>query len=130
MHANSKFNEVTIGYKYRQLYEIQSFNVCEFCILFCYMFCRMKRSDWLLMGQDFTVLPTGVMQFLFPCKSLFTRAISVPFLVRFSPFDGCERVNQSRMFRRRSTHQTHSAHSSLIHSITPRKTVGKNFKIQ
>ena len=37
------------------------------------------------------------------------------FLVRFSPLDGCERVNQSRMFRWASTH---SAHSLLIHSFT------------
>ncbi len=41
--------------------------------------------------------------------------LSLQFLVRFSPFDGCERVNQSQIFRRGSMH---SAHSLLIHSFT------------
>jgi hypothetical protein len=54
------------------------------------------------------------------CKGSFTRAISLQFpcnfyTVRFSSFDGCERVYQSRMFGWGSTH---SAHSLLIHSFT------------
>ena len=41
--------------------------------------------------------------------------LSLRFLVRFSPFEGCERVNQLRMFK---CGDTNSAHSLLIHSFT------------
>jgi hypothetical protein len=33
-----------------------------------HLFWKMMRSDWPLMGQDFPVLPTGIMQFLLPCE--------------------------------------------------------------
>jgi hypothetical protein len=36
-------------------------------------------------------------------------------ILRFSPFGGCERVDQSRIF---SWESTHSDHSLLIHSFT------------
>jgi hypothetical protein len=42
--------------------------------------------------------------------------ILLRFLVRFSPFDGCKRVNQLQIFR---WGKMHSCHSLSIHSFTP-----------
>ena len=49
------------------------------------------------------------------------------FLVRFSPFDGCERVNQTRMF---SWINIYSEYSLLIHSFTSVKRRNSHWKSQ
>jgi hypothetical protein len=59
--------------------------------------------------QRIAIWKTTVLHFGFKARS------HERFLMLFSPFDGCERANQSRMFRWASTY---SAHSLLIHSFT------------